>query len=80
MALAATATLTSANSDLTALLHHESITCPYCWETIEIALDLSIDEQQYVEDCSVCCRPIVIAYRAEDGTLAELAVTAETGE
>jgi hypothetical protein len=62
------------------LLHHESITCPYCWETIEIALDLSVDEQQYVEDCSVCCQPIVIAYRAEDGTLAELAVTAETGE
>ena len=45
------------------LIQHESITCPYCWETIEIALDLSVEEQQYVEDCSVCCRPIVIAYR-----------------
>jgi cysteine-rich CPXCG protein len=62
------------------LLHHEAITCPYCWETIEITLDLSIDEQQYVEDCSVCCRPIVIAYRAADGELTELTVGAETGE
>ena len=64
----------------TVLLHLESITCPYCWETIEITLDLSIDEQRYVEDCSVCCRPIVISYRAEDGSLIELDATPEAGE
>jgi Cysteine-rich CPXCG len=62
------------------LLQLESITCPYCWETIEITLDLSIDEQRYVEDCSVCCRPIVISYRAEEGSLIELDATAEVGE
>jgi hypothetical protein len=61
----------------TVLLQLESITCPYCWETIEITLDLSIDEQRYVEDCSVCCRPIVISYRAEDGSLIELDATPE---
>jgi hypothetical protein len=62
------------------LIQHESITCPYCWETIEIALDLSVEEQRYVEDCSVCCRPIVIAYRAEDAALTALDVTPESGE
>lgn len=62
------------------MLEQESITCPYCWETIEITLDLSVDTQRYVEDCSVCCRPIVIEYRAEEGTLTDLAITAENGE
>ena len=33
--------------------------CPYCGEEIEIVVDGSVDHQQYVEDCSVCCRPIV---------------------
>jgi hypothetical protein len=62
------------------LIQHETITCPYCWESIDITLDLSVDEQQQVEDCSVCCRPIVIRYRAQDGELAGLDVAAENGE
>ena len=34
--------------------------CPYCGELIELVVDLSIDEQEYVEDCAVCCRPMVV--------------------
>jgi len=34
------------------------IQCPYCGETIELLLDCSIGEQNYIEDCQVCCRPI----------------------
>jgi hypothetical protein len=62
------------------LIQFQTITCPYCWEPTEIALDLSVEAQQQVEDCSVCCRPIVIRYRAEDGELAALDVAAEHGE
>ena len=62
------------------LIQFETITCPYCWESIEITLDLSVDEQQQVEDCSVCCRPILIRYRAEDGELATLDIAAENRE
>jgi hypothetical protein len=62
------------------LIHHESITCPHCWETIEIALDLSVEEQRYVEDCSVCCRPIMISYRAGPDGLTELDAQAEGSE
>lgn len=29
-------------------------------------LDLSVTEQNYIEDCEVCCRPIQIFYTAED--------------
>ena len=59
------------------MLHSETITCPYCWESIEILLDLSVDEQRQVEDCSVCCRPIVITYQAADGELVALDTAAE---
>ncbi|OJT01081.1 CPXCG motif-containing cysteine-rich protein [Marinobacter nauticus] len=36
------------------------IQCPYCWETLEISVDPSVAEQEYVEDCQVCCQPIVL--------------------
>ncbi len=36
------------------------ITCPYCGQTIEVIIDMSIDNQEYIEDCSVCCRPITL--------------------
>ena len=45
--------------------------CPYCNEEISMLLDLSIERQNYVEDCEVCCRPISIAYQAEDFDLIE---------
>lgn len=60
------------------MIHLATITCPYCWEAIEVALDLSVETQQQVEDCAVCCRPIVCRYRAEDGELTELDVEAES--
>ena len=34
--------------------------CPWCFETIDLTLDATAGEQTYVEDCSVCCRPIVV--------------------
>jgi hypothetical protein len=35
------------------------LTCPYCGETISVWLDAGGGaSQRYVEDCSVCCRPI----------------------
>ena len=35
--------------------------CPYCGEPIELLLDVSEGDQSYVEDCSVCCRPIEVS-------------------
>ncbi len=35
------------------------IACPYCGESIELLVDGSIEEQEYYEDCSVCCSPIL---------------------
>jgi hypothetical protein len=37
------------------------IQCPYCGETIDIVVDGSLEQQSYIEDCSVCCRPIELS-------------------
>lgn len=34
------------------------VQCPYCWEDFILLIDASIDSQEYVEDCEICCRPI----------------------
>ncbi len=34
------------------------ISCPYCGETIEVLVDPSVEQQSYIEDCQVCCRPM----------------------
>jgi len=41
-------------------LIEQSLTCPYCGETISVLLDDTLPSQKYVEDCQVCCRPIVL--------------------
>jgi hypothetical protein len=52
------------------------VSCPYCGETITLLLDLSVESQSYIEDCSVCCQAMTVSYRSEDGELAELNVEA----
>jgi len=41
-------------------LLNRHISCPYCGELIELLIDDSASEQDYFEDCAVCCRPIRI--------------------
>ena len=44
-----------------------TVTCPYCWEAIEVLVDPSEGEQDYIEDCSVCCNPIRFVVRVDEG-------------
>lgn len=41
------------------MLETQNYQCPYCGEEGEAVLDLSGGDQRYIEDCAVCCRPIV---------------------
>lgn len=51
-------------------LIEEEIQCPYCGEFISILIDPTVPGQRYIEDCQICCRPIVISYQIdEDGGL-----------
>lgn len=43
------------------------VICPYCWEKITLLIDPTAGEQQYTEDCSVCCQPIVVIARPMPG-------------
>lgn len=58
------------------LLEGHDATCPHCWETIELTLDLSVPSQSYIEDCPVCCKPLNISYLTHDGEVLELTVEA----
>ncbi|MCK2149315.1 MULTISPECIES: CPXCG motif-containing cysteine-rich protein [Marinobacter] len=53
------------------------IQCPYCWETLDVSVDPSVQEQEYVEDCQVCCRPIVIHVTFDDDLTPHVDVRAE---
>ncbi|NRD74973.1 CPXCG motif-containing cysteine-rich protein [Shewanella sp. VB17] len=49
-------------------LTEKSIECPYCGETIDVLIDSTDFEQEYIEDCQVCCRPInVLVSESIDG-------------
>ncbi|WP_026301438.1 CPXCG motif-containing cysteine-rich protein [Colwellia piezophila] len=58
-------------------LTEKSIGCPYCGETIKILIDSSDMEQQYIEDCQVCCKPInFLVFESVNGEL-EVSVYSE---
>lgn len=42
------------------------IDCPYCGEPLDVLVDTYSGAQEYYEDCSVCCQPILFVL-AEDG-------------
>jgi hypothetical protein len=56
-----------------------TVVCPHCGEPVEIALDPgSGAEQEYVEDCEICCRPWRVTVRyAPDGSADVMVESAE---
>lgn len=51
--------------------------CPCCGEPIELLIDDSAGDQQYVEDCSVCCRPLAVTVTLGDDSAPAVVVRAE---
>ena len=54
------------------------ITCPFCWETLTVLLDLSVEHQDYIEDCHVCCQPMRLVYESSDGMLISIEAHQDT--
>ena len=46
-----------------------NIQCPYCWEENDIVVDCSTGDQDTIEDCAVCCKPIQLIIRFNDSDL-----------
>lgn len=40
-------------------LTEQIVSCPYCGEAIEVLIDHQEAGHQYIEDCQVCCKPII---------------------
>jgi hypothetical protein len=52
------------------MLELRTVQCPYCGEAFETNVDASGGSQEYIEDCQVCCRPIVFHLTVDaDGDL-----------
>jgi hypothetical protein len=50
-----------------------SLLAKLCGETFETSIDASGGDQEYIEDCQVCCRPTVFRLTADtDGNLLDL--------
>lgn len=56
-------------------MHEHFFQCPFCWETISVLLDVSIEKQRYIEDCEVCCNPIEFHILFEDRELVDFQVS-----
>jgi hypothetical protein len=53
------------------------VTCPYCGQPVEITLDPgSGDDQEYVEDCEVCCQPWRVSVTYDAAGEARVAISA----
>lgn len=48
-------------------LQFVELACPYCGEITEITVDCTAGAQQLIEDCAVCCRPIVLSVTLSHG-------------
>lgn len=51
--------------------------CPYCGEPIELVADASAGDQDYIEDCAVCCRPMRVSARVDADGDVQLSIAHE---
>lgn len=43
--------------------------CPYCGEPITMLIDPMSGDQEYVEDCEICCNPIGLRVHIQDARI-----------
>jgi|GEM_PF-452014 len=43
-----------------------TLVCPHCAGNLDLMLDPSAGKQRYVEECSLCCRPVEVRLEAHD--------------
>jgi len=58
-------------------LKEQAIQCPYCGEGISILVDCGVEDQSYIEDCEVCCRPINLSIHVDINQNIQLVVQHE---
>ena len=61
-------------------LESREVQCPYCGETIEVDIEILEEAQTFIEDCSVCCRPIQFEVRGSVGDDQDVEIIATRSE
>ena len=49
--------------------------CPYCWENQLKIIDPFVDEQNFIEDCEVCCNPLQFDIIIKNNRILSFSVT-----
>jgi transcription elongation factor Elf1 len=47
----------------------EYFDCPYCWQNQLKMVDPSIENQNFIEDCEICCNPIDFLITVENNEI-----------
>lgn len=55
------------------------VSCPYCGESSTVDIEPDSQEEEFVLDCPVCCRPWRVRVRFHPDGSAEVSVEAEGG-
>ena len=52
------------------LLDQHPLSCPYCGVPVSVLMEPLAEDQDMIQDCSVCCRPIrlISDYEPQCGT------------
>ena len=64
---------TEANNKIVESLAEQVVNCPYCGEAIEVLIEHEDAGHQYIEDCQVCCKPIIFIIEVD--SMGNLSVT-----
>ncbi|MEI6757802.1 MAG: CPXCG motif-containing cysteine-rich protein [Chlorobium sp.] len=49
-----------------------SVQCPYCGEIMDLQIDCSEGDQEFMEDCPLCCKPVTIAVTISDNGISSV--------
>ena len=55
----------------------ETIQCPHCGQSFDLAIDTSTPTQRFTTDCEICCRPFEVFAKCEAGEVLSLEVRTE---
>jgi hypothetical protein len=59
------------------LMEERIVQCPYCGEYIDLQIDTTAGNQMYVEECHVCCQPILMDVAIMDNGMAAVSAMRE---
>ena len=48
--------------------------CPFCWENQLKMIDPSVNHQNFIEDCQICCNPLEFDIIVQENTLQSFSV------